>query len=204
MKQPLVILDNGHGNNTPGKRSPKFEDGHQIFEYELNRRLVYAISEKLKHKDLSHIILVPELYDTSLQERVNRVNSICKNKPEYNPVLISVHFNAFGTQWNNATGWEVWVSSAASNKSKTMASTIAYEMKRDCRMGYPLRTYTPSIPYKTANFYILRRTICPAVLTENGFMTNKSDVSFFNTADGMDVLADIHVKAIGKYFEINL
>lgn len=97
MKQPLVILDNGHGNNTPGKRSPKFEDGHQIFEYELNRRLVYAISEKLKHKDLSHIILVPELDDTSLQERVNRVNSICKNKPEYNPVLISVHFNAFGT-----------------------------------------------------------------------------------------------------------
>ena len=30
-----IILDNGHGNNTPGKRSPKWEDGTQLFSTNL-------------------------------------------------------------------------------------------------------------------------------------------------------------------------
>lgn len=28
----LVVLDNGHGNNTPGKRSPVWDDGTQLYE----------------------------------------------------------------------------------------------------------------------------------------------------------------------------
>ena len=29
-----VLLDNGHGENTPGKRSPKWSDGSQLKTYE--------------------------------------------------------------------------------------------------------------------------------------------------------------------------
>jgi N-acetylmuramoyl-L-alanine amidase len=36
----LWILDNGHSKATPGKRSPKLEDGRQFFEYEFNRDIV--------------------------------------------------------------------------------------------------------------------------------------------------------------------
>ena len=32
--RPLtVILDNGHGKDTPGKRSPVWTDGAQLFEW---------------------------------------------------------------------------------------------------------------------------------------------------------------------------
>ena len=36
----LVILDNGHGINTPGKRSPVWDDGTQLFEWKFNRNIV--------------------------------------------------------------------------------------------------------------------------------------------------------------------
>jgi N-acetylmuramoyl-L-alanine amidase len=32
MNKLVILLDNGHGNNTPGKRSPKWKDIPQIFE----------------------------------------------------------------------------------------------------------------------------------------------------------------------------
>ena len=34
-----VLLDNGHGENTPGKRSPKWSDGSQLFEWEYAREI---------------------------------------------------------------------------------------------------------------------------------------------------------------------
>ena len=43
----IILLDNGHGKNCAGKRSPKLEDGSQFFEYEFNRDIVRRIAEKL-------------------------------------------------------------------------------------------------------------------------------------------------------------
>ena len=34
-----VLLDNGHGENTAGKRSPKWKDGTQLFEWEYAREI---------------------------------------------------------------------------------------------------------------------------------------------------------------------
>ena len=32
-----IIIDNGHGDDTPGKRSPAWTDQDQLFEWEFNR-----------------------------------------------------------------------------------------------------------------------------------------------------------------------
>lgn len=32
-----ILIDNGHGKETPGKRSPVWPDGSQLYEYEFNR-----------------------------------------------------------------------------------------------------------------------------------------------------------------------
>ena len=50
-----IILDNGHGNNTPGKRSPKWEDGTQLFEYEFNRDIVKRISAMLAKDTIGEV-----------------------------------------------------------------------------------------------------------------------------------------------------
>ena len=106
----IVILDNGHGKETPGKRSPVWSDGSQLFEWEFNRDVVRRIAAKLKAENIPFSILVPETNDVTLGERCRRANAIyAKNNKE--AFLVSVHANAGG-----GTGWEVYT--ARRNESR--------------------------------------------------------------------------------------
>ena len=51
--KPIVILDNGHGEETAGKRSPVWGDGSQLFEWEFNRDIVRRIAAMLKADGVS-------------------------------------------------------------------------------------------------------------------------------------------------------
>ena len=53
---------------------------------------------------------------------------------------------------------------------------------------------------KEANFYVLKNTICPAVLTENFFMTNKEECKLLLSKEGRDRIASAHVKAIENIY----
>ena len=85
----MIILDNGHGINTPGKRSP-FEP--VLYEYEFNRDIVKRISDKLNTLNIPNVILTPEEEDVSLSTRVKRANEIYSYNPD--AILISIHANA--------------------------------------------------------------------------------------------------------------
>lgn len=57
-------------------------------------------------------------------------------------------------------------------------------------------------PDKESQFYILRKTKCPAVLTENLFQDNQEDVEFLLSEAGKRAIVDLHVKGICKYLGI--
>ena len=42
-----ILIDNGHGRATAGKRSPVWPDGKQLFEYEFNRDIARRMHEAL-------------------------------------------------------------------------------------------------------------------------------------------------------------
>ena len=93
------ILDNGHGKNTPGKRSPKGPDGKTVlFEYEYDRDIVQRLAFMLKEAKIEHHILVPGLHDTLLRDRCSIANSYKTDLPK---LLVSVHGNAGGTKLKN-------------------------------------------------------------------------------------------------------
>ena len=69
-----ILLDNGHGFDTPGKRSP---DGH-FREYAYNRYLAFLIRERLLALGLDVQLVVSEREDISLKEHCRRVNAICR------------------------------------------------------------------------------------------------------------------------------
>jgi N-acetylmuramoyl-L-alanine amidase len=52
-----------------------------------------------------------------------------------------------------------------------------------------------------AALYVLKHTECPAVLTENMFMDNKTDTDWLLSEDGKHALARLHVEGIIKYIE---
>ena len=85
-----IILDNGHGNTTPGKRSPVWKDGTQLFEWEFTRDVVRRISRKLDVLSIDNTIIVPEIDDVSLSERVERTNVICNKVGAKNCLFSSV------------------------------------------------------------------------------------------------------------------
>ena len=51
------------------------------------------------------------------------------------------------------------------------------------------------------DFWVVRKTYMPAVLTENLFMDNKGNVEFLLSEEGKKTIIDLHVEGIKKYIE---
>ena len=200
MKNLVVILDAGHGKDTPGKCSPD----KSLYEWQWTREIVAMLCERLYGlENIQTVILVPEEHDVPLKERVRRVNTIVHDAKIAGKecLLISVHINAAGHgTWNKASGWSVWVSNNASEKSKQFAQ-IAYD--EAVSIGLQGNRVAPKENYWTSNFYILKNTPCPAVLTENMFQDNHDDVAFLKSEEGKLKIVDLHVNAIKKYLELS-
>lgn len=191
MKQKVVILDGGHGVDCAGKRSPIWGDGSQLFEWEFNRDIVRRIAAMLKSDGIKFEILVPEDKDISLSERCRRANVInadCGN----NAVLFSIHGNAGG-----GTGWECYTSKGDTN-ADAIATILCKEAEKEFSPdGWKMRfDYSDGDPDKESQFYILKHTVCPAVLSENFFFDNEKDCRMMLSDAGRDRIAKIHYLTI--------
>ena len=188
----FVILDNGHGWDTPGKCSPVWKDGTQLKEWAFNRKIVKEIHIRLNMLGIENHILVPEDNDISLKERVKRVNEICRNRGDV--ILVSVHVNA-GVKPNQGTGWSVWTSKGRT-KSDHYA-TLFYNSACQYLKGWRIRTdFSDGDSDWEEQFYILKNTHCPAVLTENLFMDNEKDSKILLSPEGIEAITALHVDAI--------
>ena len=191
-----ILIDNGHGHDTPGKRSP---DG-KFREYAYNREIAKHIVADLIDRGHDAELIVPEDNDISLEERVRRVNKICLASDPSCVILVSVHVNAAGngSKWTNATGW-----SAYTCKGQTASDKLAECLYEAATKNFPdrrIRTdYSDTDPDWEENFYILRHSLCPAVLTENFFMDNKSDLEYLQSRAGKQTVIDTHVEGIIEY-----
>ena len=193
-----VLIDNGHGENTPGKRSP---DG-RFREYKYNREIAAAVVEHLKLRGIDAELLVPEEEDISLEERCRRANKItCQlGRQVQDTILVSIHVNAVGNgkQWLNASGWCAYTYYGHSPSDEL--ATCLYKAAKKHLPGHRLRTdNTDGDPDFEAPFYILRYTYCAAVLTENGFMDNVLSLRFLESEEGKKAIIALHVDGIIDY-----
>lgn len=198
MKKLLVILDNGHGVNTKGKRSP---DG-RLMEWKWTRDFVYKLNLALKEKGIQTYILVPEDVDVSLTNRVLRANTVDKNFKQYGyeTILVSIHNNAAKSDgnWHKANGWTCYVYNKASKNSRQLASFLSKEADE---MDLTGDRWIPDSGFFEANYTILAKTNMPAVLTENMYQDNKEDVDFLLSEEGQKKLVNLHVNAILNYIK---
>ena len=120
-----------------------------------------------------------------------------------NVILISIHVNAAGngTQWMNAAGWSCYTC-----KGQTQSDKLADCLYQAATKNFPgkrIRTdYSDKDPDWEENFYLLRKTLCPAVLSENYFMDNKSDLEYLQSRAGKQAVIDTHVEDITEYLNL--
>lgn len=190
----IILLDAGHGESTPGKRSP---DG-RLREYKYCREIASNVKQKLEAQGFQVKLIVTDNTDTPLLERCKIVNQYCNEYGKANTVLVSIHCNAAGNgeNWLNARGWSVFVSNNCSSKSKKLAECLFNVAEAE---GLTLRKYSQTQVYWKQNLAICRETNCPAVLTENLFQDNKDDVEFLLSEKGREIITNIHVKGILEY-----
>lgn len=193
-----VLVDAGHGVETPGKRSP-----NGLFrEYLWNREVADKIVTLFHEYGIDASLVVTETNDVSLRNRVNRINTICNRIGASNVILLSVHSNACGdgTQWMNAKGWSCYTS-----KGKTKSDQIA-ECLYDAFEGEFLdrkirKDMSDGDRDWEENFYILQKSSCPAVLLENFFYDNREECEFLLKEETKDRIARAVLIGIIKYLK---
>lgn len=186
-----ILIDNGHGIETPGKRSP---DG-RLLEYRYTREIAAAVVSGLRQRGLDAIRLVPEEADIPLKERVRRANA-------YGPdaILVSIHCNAsgMGNEWRQPQGW-----SAYTTIGETRADLLASKLYEAAEANFPKRRirkdFSDGDADFEASFYLIRHTVMPAALTENFMMDNVDDAAFLLSEKGKTAIIKTHIDGINRY-----
>lgn len=225
----VVILGTAHLSTTPGKCSPDGNFREAEFSRQLVSSIKVKLESLGLIVFIDHAELVPtaDLLKSSgstqqqkeLNYRCKRVNEICNMYGTANCIYVSIHVDGAGdgTKWMTAGGW-----SAYTTKGKTNADFLAtclyaaarnnlaeYEKYMDA--GKVIGKYGKNqVPYRTdttdgdddleSDFYVLKHTKCPSVLTENLYQDNESDVDFLTSQLGRHSLERLHVEGILAYF----
>ena len=198
-----IILGTAHQKSISGKSSP---DG-RIKEYQYSREVVKTVCLILRDMGYQAIIdiedddlKVPQARELCLRCKI--VNDLVKQYK--NCIYVSIHLNAAGSdnKWHTGTGWEVYTS-VGKTKSDELA-TCLYNAAKYNFENVKLRTdYSDGDPDKEAHLYVLKHTVCPAILTENLFMDNKKDVEYLLSDLGFHTIVRLHVEGILKYIQDN-
>lgn len=182
-----IVIDAGHGPDTPGKRSP---DGI-LREYMFNSATARYIIELLKQYDGVEIMATFEdVRDVSLKERTDRANNWGAD------IFISIHANAMGDNWSSAKGIETFEYLHTDPVTDRLAASVHRHMiKNTGRLDRGL---------KRADYHVLRETHMPGVLIECGFMDNVEECALLCSDEYRRTCAKAIVGAIVELYSLQL
>lgn len=188
----LIALDDGHGMETPGKRTPVVPGiGRVIKENEFNRAVVNFLDQELRRCGFRTLLVAPGDDDVPLKQRTDLANAKGAD------VYISVHYNALsGTFERGGKGIETYIHTSIKDGTPTH------------RLGTLVHKYlvqgTPLVDrgLKRADFHVLRETKMPAVLVECGFMDNVYEAQLMLDVNYQKECAREITQAICEFFGV--
>ncbi|BDG61939.1 hypothetical protein caldi_30290 [Caldinitratiruptor microaerophilus] len=182
MTVPLVCIDPGHGGLDPGA------SGNGLVEKEVVLDLALRIRDHLLAQYDVQVMMTREtdIY-VSLADRCRLANEAGAD------YFHSVHCNAFDDP--AAEGYEDYIHTSLSDTSRTAQIRDAVHAEI---MGFLAPYGVQDRGKKKADFYVLRRTVMSAVLTENLFLTNAQDAALPRQSEFRDQLAAAHARGIAR------
>lgn len=199
----LVLLEGGHGLETPGKRTDYISEiGRRIKENEFNDVVVSLMIPELKRHNIHVVDVAPGRSDVSLRARTNKANQVYREycakygKSNVQAIYLSIHYDAHTGSFSTSKGegHSLFIY-PGSTKGRKLAEHIAVYLRQGTTQKWR--------GIKEQNFHVLRETIgFPAVLSENGFMDNKREALLMIDSKFQREVAVEHVKGALAYFNI--
>ena len=187
----IVAISDGHEMDTAGKRTPAIVElgGRVIHENEFNKAVALKLEEDLKRCGFT-VINVSSTDNDSLADRVNRANAAKAD------IFVAIHYNAYDGVFNDydPEGLSVHIYGKGGEAEKLANAVHKYLIQ-----GTPQKDRGIVV----SNFYVLRNTVMPAILTENGFMDNKREALLMIDEAFQTEVATEHARGICEYFGVS-
>ncbi len=162
-----VVIDPGHGGKDPGATSY-----HGYYEKTVNLSIARKVASYLENRGVRVIMTRNSDTFIELNERADIANRAGAD------LFVSIHADAHQSRSQN--GYTIYVARSASWSSKKIGIAIEQSMGQ---------TGLSSKGIRNADFRVLVRTACPAVLIECGYLTNPSEAALLDDSDFQDRIA---------------
>ena len=184
-KTVTVVIDAGHGYEN-GKHTGAAMD--QNNEDDITLAIAKKVLELNSNNEIKIVLSRSTDQSVSLAQRVETAR-------QHNADLfLSIHVAA-SPQGGKESGMQVYIPSKSPSyqkESELFASAIMQELGS-------VYTVSPSLLKNQTSIYVLDKNICPSVLIECGFITNKRDQEFISKANNQAAIARKIISAIEKY-----
>jgi len=193
----IVVCSSGHGQNTAGKRTPEI-NGKVIKEFQFNQPTKLKLLAALERCGIAccdaNYEATSKAIDVELETRVKRANSLIKKSADKKRIIyVEIHYNAYNGVFDDKKGGLEIFYYKGSSKGKELASNILDYLKNGTKqVNRGIKT--------TTGLYVVKYTLMPAILSENGFMDMFFEAKLMLNEDFQNEVAEEHCKGICDYF----
>lgn len=177
-----IVIDPGHGGSDPGAVGP-----NGLKEAHVNLAVALKVAEKLRKAGVEVKLTRSGDVFVDLQSRCDIANSFGAD------YFVSIHCNSAGTP--EAKGIETYCYKFG-GQGEILAKAIQTELIA--------ATGRANRGVKTANYYVLRRTNMPAVLTELAFISNPEEERLLGSPDYQEKCATAIAQGLGKVIGVKI
>lgn len=181
QKDTVVVIDAGHGGADPGKVGCS-----GVVEKEINLAIALKLQKRLEESGIQVVMTRKDdngLYREDAQNKKRedmeaRVRMISEAEPDF---VVSIHQNSFPSA--DCTGAQVFYYKD-SGESKKLAETLQKTFLQVLQDGNKRQAKA------NTEYYLLRKTACPIVIAECGFLSNPKEEAMLATEEYQEKVAE--------------
>lgn len=177
---PIVVLDAGHGGFDPGKVGI-----NNAQEKDINLAITYKLKTFLEQNDITVVMTRTDENGLYSESDSNKKNADLHKRVEIieesNAILaVSIHQNSF--EQESSKGAQVFYHNK-SLEGKRLAETIQDQVKTTIEDG------NHRVAKSNDSYYMLKKTACPLVIVECGFLSNSMEAQLLSTEEYQEKMA---------------
>lgn len=189
-----VCLDPGHGVESPGKCSPD----KSYYEHEFALDMARRIQAHLKRCGVRVVLTrTDEHCPTGKADTNDLLKRVAISDAAGADLFVSIHSNASGNEWSNASGLMIYTSAGPETASRNVAAKAV--LSRMTAAGVELRG-SPLV--HDIELVVTRKTVAPAMLIEYGFHTSRTEVALLKKSSYRAKLAEATAKGVCDFLGV--